>query len=513
MPEVNELGQIIQLSPHGQTEKVAKVTEPADGEGLVSLDDLYEVSGQESIGIIAKDAAIYYKTRKLSKMGMSALLISGCESFMPGYDRLNGRLGGESFVSKLKEGFVAMVKAIARWVSSLIDWIIAKVKVFFGFSKTEKETIANAKYLPTLQATIEKLMEKTLGSPNGTKLFDINELMEALPPAVTGKEVMTIFKNRTDSNAKAVERLDKATVDIEKAKASLADAVRKSRAVKGNYRRIMDNFARDVKGGKLTEGDIIAMTDQLNQLLHEDLGVEKYIQQTEELVKRVYDIDLSGLGADRSFKASKEMMDNVTTRLRANVVGNEAEVYQKYAQTYQLRVAEGDTFSVDADKLKELREVVNAKDADLLKAVVDQFPEHGSMISSYLEFSNAISRFNEALLVLSEVLTRIAVTSQSISRWNTSLNVIASAYMVSDLEKIIKAHDEYTGGVSEFTGQGENDRYLLIEPGQLRLVNHFYPGFNLAEDARDYAKSLTELPEVKKVINNMSRELGLALKV
>lgn len=517
MTDTVKLGSVVQLSPHGETEKLTIIGKNDEGEDLVSLDDMYEVSGQESINIIIKNATAYFKHNKLSLSGMTALKISGCENFVPGYDRFNARKGGEGFLENIKNGFVTMVKAIMKWIKALIDWGVNKVKSLFGFAKTEKEISAAVQYSEHLNVLLHNYMVRSFGGTVGGKLFNLDEFVKALPPAVTSKEAINLIKNRADSNKDAVERLTKASDKIKAAQEALMEGARKSRNVKSNYRRIVDQFARQVKSNDLTEGDIVAFGDKLNDLVMIDLSVDKHLEMADKLIEDVYGIKIEGLGIEGGFKRANDVLKNMITQVKASVPEDELQTYKAAKDSYLKRIKSGDGWQITGDWLKELRDVVNDKDADLIKEVSEKYPNSDMLLGSYLEFSQKISRYNESVNILAEVLQRIAATSSSITKWLGALSALGAAYAVGDVKTILAAHQEHTPGTPDnvfFTqnSSGEPEHARLL-PNEMKILNHYYPGLNIQEEILEYTRAASELPEIKKIVNNALRDFGVPMKV
>lgn len=506
-----KLGTVIQLGPHQETEKgvsLGTLDEPA---ALVSLDDSYVINGCESIWRITRSAKeLFYKNR-LDKAGCTALLISGTESFFPGFDKLNAHKGGESFVNSLKEGFLTIIRAIGKWIKDLVNWGIARLKALFGFSKTEKQIAAAEKHLETIRPLLHNLMVRAFGQTPAARLFDINEFMQSLPEGVTGRESMVIVKNRAESNQMAIERLIKADAEITQAQQKLAEATRTAKMVKSRYRRAVDNLARLVKSNKVSEQDLLEFNDELNKLVMEDLDYGKYLDLVESLCDKCFGIKVEGLGVEGGFKHVSDAMKNNITQMRGSISQDDVAQYEHLQKTYLTRVNAAEYTTIDPGTLADLKDVVNDKDGDIIRKVAEitNFDDH--ILSDYLEFAGKIRQYNEAITILGQILQNVAITCSSVSKWISGLEALGMAYVIGDIEKIMEAHEKVTPGQGELF-MSDNGLPRLL-PDDHKVLQHYYPGINVMEEINDFSKAARELPQVKKAINNVLSSLSISHRV
>lgn len=511
-----KLSSVIQLSPHGESEKITVLAKTDEGEDLISLDDLYETTGQEALKVVHRSSKEFFKKNRLHRESFSALKIAGTENFLPVYDKHNSRLGGESFLSRLKEGFVAIIKAIRKWLSAIIDWALTKLKSLFGFNKTEKEIAAAEQHMEKLKPLLRNFMIRAFGGTPEAVSFNLEEFMATLPKGVTGKEAMTIIKNRAQSTGDIVNAMNKASADIDKAYALLIEGSQKSRNVKNNYVRITNNFRNIVKSHKVTEADVINFTSELDKLVMENLDPTKFADMAKKLVEQIYDVEIKDLGVQTTFKAISETLKNNLEQTKQAISEDHVQIYQELQKSYIKRINENEYHRITGFDYSNLKDAVDDKFAEVLDSVVSMYPEHSGLIGSYMEFSNAITNFNESVNLISDVLQRCAITTASISKWITSLQTLGMAYVTQDAEKIILAHQEATPGYeNEFFSKNSDGSLNLprLLPDDTKVLKAYYPGFDLKQEAVDTVRILRELPQVKTPINNLLKELGLPMKV
>lgn len=513
MPDTEiELGSVLQLSPHGTTDQVRVVAQPEDGEPLLSLDDVYEVTGQESIQILTRSVTEYFRKGRLAKESMTCLNLSGCEGFLPVYDRYNARIGGESFVSKLKDGFLTIIKAIITWLKSVCDWAMLKIKTLFGFAKTEKEVAAAVQNLPEVRARVNNIL-LSAGDKGVVGLFPINpnELLDTLPPAVTGKEAMTIVRNRTQSQEEVIRALIAVMPDLESTDALLKKSLQRAKQVKSNYTQLVSQLRKKVRGTDFDPSDLVDFGVGINKLLIEDLDYNALIERVQSLGERVYGLNMGQLGLDGSFKNANEQMKTALLSKREAIDPQLMNLYQQLSNNYVKISSAAANIEVSPSALKDLKDMVSQEDAVLVRSLVDKYNGIANILGDYTEFSSKVARYNEALLLCADLVSRMRLTINSTVKWYNSLDLISMAYATKDVKKIAEAHEQLTPGESgKFVTEGQG-AYLLAD--DMVVLNHFYPGFNTTEELVSITRNLAKLPEVSSAINNALREFNIPMKV
>lgn len=507
-----ELGSAVQLSPHGTTDQVRVVVQPEDGEPLLSLDDVYEVTGQESIGILVRSAREYFYKGRLAKESMTCLNLAGTESFIPVYDKYNARLGGESFVSKLKDGFIAVIKAIIAWLKAVGDWAVNKIKTLFGFSKTEKEIAAAVQNLPEVRGRINNILMGA-GNKGAVGFFPINpdELLNTLPDNVTGKEAMTIVRSRTQSQKDVIIALDNALPEIESTDAMLKKCVQRAKQAKSNYQQLIAALRKKVKGENFDPSDLVEFGAGINRLLMEDLDYNTVVDRVQILAEKVYGISLGQLGLDASFKEANEQIKTALVSKREAVDPELMSLYQKLSNNYVKITIAASNIQVSPDALKEMRHIVSQDDATLIKSLVEKYNGIASILGDYTAFSSKVASYNEALMLCADLISKMRITVSSTVKWYNSLDLISMAYAAKDLAKIQAAHEQLTPGKeADYLVEGKG-AYLLVD--DLAVVSHFYPGLNTAEEFVAVTRDLAKMPQVTGAINNALREFNIPLKV
>ncbi len=511
MEDEIELGSVIQLSPHAQTVQLTSGKVSTDDEPLISLDDVYEVTGQESINIIVKSAQEYFKHNRLHRDSLTCLKISGMEGLLPIYDRMNARKGGESFIEGFKKGFMAIMKAIADFIKQVVNWCVVKVKTMFGFAKTEKETAAAVQnFEKDVKPRLQNLIKDTFGNGAGIGTISFDEFVKSLPEGVTGKEAMLIIKQRGEKAEDAIARMTRAVDEVPRAIEEINKSMQKSRVVKNRYQQLIRDLKQKAKANNITEGDIVNFVAGLNHEVTDTLNPERCINIAQTLAEKVFGVQIEGFGLEGGFKQAQDQLKNALERTKTNVNVEALNVYQKLADNYVPLMAEADNIALDPNSLDSFKVILDNDSNYIVNKIATDYPQYYSILSDYAQFGQRVSKYNEALSLCVTVVNDCKAVGQSVVKWLTAMKTIAAAYVTQDIEKIVKAHETLTPG-NEDKYVADKGAYFLAD--DLKILNSIYPGRNWVEEGLTYTRAISQMPDVKKRINNLLGQLSVPLKV
>lgn len=510
------LGTVVQLGPHKNADQVRTVGQTDDGEPLVSLDDTYEVTGQESIRVLVRSCKEYFNKGRLAKESMTCLNLTGCEGFVPMYDKYNARLGGEGFVDKLKAGFMVVVKAIITYVKKVVEWITVRIKSLFGFTKTKKEIAANQAYAEELQRQVGALIFTATGS-GGLSQEDKDRAADyffSLPPHITGKEACAIIVKRGEEAAPGMERLANSGSIIKHASDQIFGLSSEIGKIRSDYNHAMAEFRRGVADGKLDKGVINALTLSLNAILPDEV-VDKALKAVSDMAKQVYGIEVKGEGWTKNFRETAKSIDGQLSKQQMALTPENVSMAKRIAKDLAARVR-SEPIGMNAKGISDMGIIIDEKDAELIRNVANKAPSVTHLIGDYLAFCQRVSSYAEINNYCMEQLQRTEATVASVVSWHSKLTAIATAYIVRDLEKIQKWHDEnklYKQDSEEDPFKTEDGVPLLLLT-QDQIVRVMNPnGIGFSEEFVQAFRAFKELPNVKKAINNLLRSLGLPMKV
>lgn len=511
MEDEIELGSVIQLSPHAQTVQLTSGKDSTDDEPLISLDDVYEVTGQESINVIVKSAQEYFKHNRLHRDSLTCLKISGMESLLPIYDRMNARKGGESFIEGFKKGFLAIMKAIADFIKQVVSWCVVKVKTMFGFAKTEKETAAAAVYFDeNVKPRLLNLFQDTFGKGPGAGLISFDEFIKSLPESITAKEAMLIIKQRGETAEDAIVRMTKAASDIPVVIEEIRKSMQKSRIVKNRYQSLLRELKIKVKNDDVTEGDIVTFVAGLNHEVTDTLNPENCINIAQRLCEKVFGVRIEGFGLEGGFKHANDVIKNNLERAKVHVNVELLGVYQGLADGYLSTMIQADNVKLDPSALDDFKVILDTDSNGVVNYIATKYPQFNSILGDYSQFGHQVSKYNEALSLCVTFVNDCKITVQSVTKWLTAMKTIAAAYVTQDIEKIVKAHETFTPG-NEDKYVADKGAYFLAD--DLKILNSIYPGRNWVEEGLTYTRAISQMPDVKKRINNLLGQLSVPLKV
>lgn len=455
-----ELSTVVQLGPHASTDKVSVVARDEEGTEYVSLDEVYEVTGQESIQILAANCRQYLQTERLHPAVFSALKIGGMEGLVPGYDRFNAYKGAESFLSALKAGFVTIIKAVKRFVIAVIDWVILKVKTLLGFEKTEKEL----KIVAELSDDVKKDLAMVLGNVAGSEPInlDVEELYAALPGNLSSIEAFTIVQNKNKSAMDQIESLTKASKALEEAEDEILKAGSLARQSRGRYQAAAAKLRKAFADKEsFSTADVIEFRAVLDDEVANNLNPAPLRDKLVKLLDEIYGIDLGNVGLDKGFKDNlRQQREQLSAMSSVKVSENDYERVRKSAKLLPRILLRASRDRFDEATLSALKDVIDVKDAELIERVDAVFENVGVLKMSYTSYSASISEYTAALEYLITVTGQIRRSIAGIINWTNKVDKLMLAYISKDLKTMIAAEQEVLNekaqkAVGEFNDKGE----------------------------------------------------------
>lgn len=499
--EVDQIGSVLQLNPHQKNTQFANVKKPKDGE-MVSLDELYENTGQEAINKFLEGFEQLTKSNKLSRAHGAALKVNGFENWLVLSDELNAYRGGENFLNAIKRGIVAIVKAIIAFVKGLADWVYVRIKSLLGFDKTIKETIFLNKRSEEMKEAVLKFF-KTLGIPH----FDEAEFLEGLPNNVTTRDIFTITKRKLDGNTAALKALgdvSKYMKDYVKVINSCNDNIK---SAKRTYDGLMDQLKRKVKNDTVTLYDIGELTVELNNIMEQKLSTQDIATYLDNMLEYLYkvNIDIEGLGQKNNFKEMKEQIKAVSAQAKLEFSTESYENAHKIAQgLYKGLFKDGAGYNaakLDPTIVKNLKQFINESNSTYIQRVGEQYP-NSDISPTYIKFCNKITQYSNLVESVLQIAQRVESSITSVIKWNTHLNDLITTRIIKDIVDVAKVHNKIHPKVIE-----NMDKILGWEARELQKYYVENPKFTVTEFISEIAAGILSTPEMADYLSRLKYSL------
>lgn len=507
-----ELGSTIQLSPHAPTNKIKVECKGKDGTEYVSLDDVYEVNGNESLNIIAENCRQYMASRKLNKNGFSALMISGSESFVPGYDVMNGIKGGESFFDALKKGFVIMIKAIKRIIVAIVEWIILKLRSFLGFEKTTKELEIIRTHSENVKTLIGALLTDIM--PKG-QTFNWAEYNQAMVGDLSDADAFAIVRGKAKSLSDQMEAYVDSVPDIKVAEEELRKAVAVSKTVQSRYRQAVAKLRNASKNGNVGNDDIVEFVTFINEEVGINMNFNPIRAALIKLMDKIADVDVKGLFMENGpSDAARQGRDILLDKTKVAVSLYDREKVIGYINKVSSVLASPGFENFDPAVATAMKDLIDVKDAEFIDELGRLFPKMGEVRMTYMTFSNTYKNFvnniNRALEILAAVKTSIA----NMTAYANKADRIMLTYMSRDIAAIAKM-DETELNAKMYDLLHPNDggtvqerSVLLMDYDSMFADKH--PWYHaLVHLRRDKAKEFLNKNKIFKKIDDELAKLGI----
>lgn len=297
--EIDELGTVIQLKPHERSSQFTNVQTGDDGSELVSLDELYEKTGQESITNFIDGFLLLVTKNKLTKAQGQLAKIKGSENWVETADKFNARKGYEGFFSTIKDGFVNFIKMIIKFITGIVDWIIGLIGKLFGFGPTEKQTQFLVENSREIRAKTVNLIA-LLGAKE--KVFDPKNYLSILPDNLTQKQQLALFKSKMDSNAEAIDKYAEALPIMQESKKAIdkmaKDGLRSQEVVDRAFKDLRTKF----KSKRVTAADILSLITTLENQIEFGLDLTKAHTELNKIYNAISGLELSDIDVGKHTK-------------------------------------------------------------------------------------------------------------------------------------------------------------------------------------------------------------------
>lgn len=513
--EIDELNTVIQLKPHERVVQFTNVQSDGEGGELVSLDELYEKTGQESITKFIDGFLSLINTKKLTKAQGQLARIKGCESWVDVSDKFNARKGHEGFFSAIKDGFVNFIKMIIKFISGIVKWILGIIGNLFGFGPTEKQTqflIDNSREIRAKTVNLIAL----LGAKE--KVFDPKKYLSMLPDNLTQKQQLAFFKSKLDNNAEAIKKYTEAIPVMEESKKAVdkmaKDAVRSSDVVDRAFKDLRIKF----KSKRVTAADILSLITTLENQTEYGLDLTKAHEELNKVYNAITGLELTDIEVGRH---TKELSDEIKNKLETTVTFVNPKAEENAFERARELVFKSNVFykgrngakevTLGPSTIKKFDNIINLSDMELVKALNDNFQftitETQKLQGLYLTYSNRVKDFVMVVQEIVNILNKGTTAVKNIVQWYVKIEAVVSAYITDDITKVLEAHKKWLTD-AERKGLEKNDKPVYLLDLEESFNNKYDGELNIPENMGELSKALLETPQIRGAVDNFFKSIA-----
>lgn len=513
--EIDELGTVIQLKPHERSSQFTNVQTGDDGSELVSLDELYEKTGQESITNFIDGFLLLVTKNKLTKAQGQLAKIKGSENWVETADKFNARKGYEGFFSTIKDGFVNFIKMIIKFITGIVDWIIGLIGKLFGFGPTEKQTQFLVENSREIRAKTVNLIA-LLGAKE--KVFDPKNYLSILPDNLTQKQQLALFKSKMDSNAEAIDKYAEALPIMQESKKAIdkmaKDGLRSQEVVDRAFKDLRTKF----KSKRVTAADILSLITTLENQIEFGLDLTKAHTELNKIYNAISGLELSDIDVG---KHTKELSDEIKTKLETTAMFVNPKAEENSFERARELVFKTNVFyknrpgakeiTLGESTIKKFDSIINLTDMELVKALAENFKntitETQKLEGLYLAYANRAKDFVMTIQEIINLLNKGTTAVKNIVQWYVKIEAIVSAYITDDITKVLEAHKKWLTEAEREGLEKDNKPVYLLDLEE--SFNNKYKGeLTIPEDMGELSKALLETPQIKGAVNNFFKSIA-----
>lgn len=501
--DVEEIGSVLKLAPHARSSQFEVVTKNTDDEPLVSLDELYEKTGQESINKFLEGFRLLTEKNRLSRAHGQALNIQGSESWMVIPDQLNAVRGSEGFFTAIKDGIVTVVKAIIAFIAGCCNWIKERFARLFGFEKTVKEVEFLNEKTVAINSAMAELVEDMGGRGKGYKP---EELFATLPKNLTDREQLTLIKNRVDSLATTIKRIEGSIPAFVEASEVIKKAGENANRANNNYRSAIDALKRKFKNKDVSQADIMRFQTETLTQTFVTLDYESMYSVMSLLYKEFYGIEIDDLGVSGTLNKARESLKNsteiVNEKLSPEAVALVSEGARRLAGALNTKNAAGlsaENIKVGQKTFAKFSDMITLSDAEFIREVSEHLKAVtgvAELPAAYAEFCTKVREYTYMTEMLLKVVQECSKTYVNISQWYSRLSTMVATYVTGDIKRIVEANKAVMSPEEQERTMPGGKQLMPFEMEE--SFNQKYPGWNVPEDVSRLMRDLQEVEQVNK---------------
>lgn len=458
---------------------------------LIDLDETYDdPTNPEETEALAE----YLRTGKLSKSALKNASVAGTERFEPGCTKLNGLLGGESFMQNLGERLKDFVMAVIKAINAAVTWLMNQARrVLAFFTDTREINKADA----VLKDIEQKLVE--MGGP-ALNIIDVREIFESDPVNSRRLAVVHSLRARNNSTLEAAKKLQECMPAL---KEFISDINRQEAGIKranDRFNASIDKLRKRVRTSSLTNGDKAEWQAEILDLAAQSFQKQRLQRNYAKIAAIMTDRTSGNLDDDKLFAESTKALQNLMVASKDDVPMHEfVEMSQIGGQIRKAVVDNPDHFDIelDTDSLNKLTKMVKIDDMEFIKNIPDQ--DSGELAAIYQMYVGKVGSFTSVLRQCIDVAMKFTAEVNYLSQWSQRYDLLLSIYSLSTLEarqEKIKEIEAATGKPLD-TGDLE-DVPEDIRQGMDRSLQRMYDSL---------------LPGVKREMNKLGKKLNMKVNL
>lgn len=483
--------------------ETGKVVPGSQEEQLIDLDAAYKETGSTDAKELVEGLERYLVDKVLSKRVMTLAGASGCEQFDPMPSKRNAVLGGESFITAIKDGFLKVIDYIIKFIKAAANWVIERIKILFGFGKTQQKI----KACDDAREKLEAEMKETLsGLGVNPEIYSIDRLVESAPQSIDRLEMFKYLSVGVQNETQMAAALKETLPELSKLSILLKNSSESLTQKHKQFKNTLDQTRKKLKSNHLSETDKFELSKKIKDVMtiSEDYG--KFVGQLSKVTSLLYGVDLEQSKLlEAGIPALKTKLGEVRVAATSKVSGNKiSSLYNEITQLNKLVISgvgrSLDFSSLGADVLKQ---IVALDDASFIQNVGAATGD-SELLSDYQRMAVSVRDYVAYVEITSSICTDIMREIENFSRWKDKADTILAAAAYADLNTLAMI-------LHSMAGRGEYDLTKvasatnILPQGQAEAL---MATREITQEVLDH-----DLAGVKTALNNFARQTGLGIRI
>lgn len=473
----------------------------SDENRLVDLDETYEELDGKKANDVVSGLEHYMTTGRLSRRNLQAVGVAGCESYDISLSKMNGIYGGESFITRIIDGFVEFIKMIIEYIGRIINWCVSRIKTLLGFQKTSERIAESNAKRDKMVSELNRTLTNLGLDPNQ---YNFSDLINEAPIGSDRIEFLKTLKNKFDSDQKNIERLTDAIPKLEVLAKHVNETTGKLADGKNRVVRAVETFKQRYGNNRATNIDANNVIRELVDFNLKVLTNDVISKALAEVITILTDIKFDNISQlnDNLLKIRKELDK---TRAVINSRVDKKTISDLYTMSSNIvkRIAESDPKALDISKVDPatLRDTIKLDDAKFMKEASEQLG-NPVLAVTYQRTSTAVRDYLNLIDLTVKIISEVIAEIGNITLWKNRCDALIAVYITNDAVKI-KEH--LAGLKSQGVNAREGTTWTILKPD----VNKLKEG--ISEVSQNVLNA--DIGNLRTVVNNFASQVGLGIKV
>ena len=485
---------------------VPESTIPDDGKQAVDLDEFYRESKQDMVDQVVDGMEAFVQTGLLSKRLAGLYRMEKTNELDPIPSKRNlAVVGAEGFFSAVRDGIMAFIEMVIRYVKMAINWAINAVRSILGLQKSERQLKVIAKATTDIRKEFEGTM-RGLGFPD--TVFDIHAFTKFVSSKENRSGNVSILVSKLTTEEEAVAALEKVGPMFEKAISEMNTVINQ---LTQNYKTVSKEIgqAKSKLRSRSTDGHAeVNLIKAAIASFYGKINFKEIPATSMAIIKELFKIEFDDEELKRGFQVVRDRIGKECQIIVANTqhdpgpfIAKAAEFNARYAAC---AVSDNDLGSV---KFAEVNKIITMDDAAIIRELASMTGDN-EIVTMYQSLAASVQQSSGNFTIILQTLVKSKQQIDSIVNWYARSLITFYAYIYRDIDTVMELNKSLR---AQGMGQHADEEGI---PQNLVVLDEYTAQTFREKTFANYEEIMkNDIFEMKTKINRAAKQCGLGTVV